>query len=363
MVVDDSAAEHDAIDAAYAARAAAKVGKRGHAQERWSFFERMHADVDAPALSVAVAAALAEDQAAPAEPAPRRGAGPAPRAFPGQNLNRWVPIGPTVTRRGQAMSRPRASGRIRDIAVSPDGRRAYAVSAKGGVWYTGDAGATWAPVGGWATRSVNPQGNGNLASGGALLVDFTGGLAALDVVLFGTGEPTPATTATGSSAQGGMGVLAALGPTFDPVDADPWEPDTGAALLAGLGVWRLVRHPSATAFSATPGATQDRVLAATTDGLYLGTRSSLPHVPLAPPSAPGLPAQPELPVRDGFTWASCSAAPPLAGEQRHRRRVARQRSRNAHRLRTGAAAASSSATIPVPPGYRSSVCNFRASGS
>ena len=85
------------------------------------------------------------------------------------------------------------------------------MSAKGGVWYTGDAGATWAPVGGWATRSVNPQGNGNLVSGGALLVDFTGGLAALDVVLFGTGEPTPATTATGSSAQGGMGVLAALG--------------------------------------------------------------------------------------------------------------------------------------------------------
>ncbi len=190
--------------------------------------------------------------------------------------------------------------------------RAYAASAKGGLWYTGDAGATWAPVGGWATRSVNPQGNGNLASGGALLVDFSGGLAALDVVLFGTGEPTPVTTATGSSAQGGMGVLAALGPTFDPVDADPWEPDTGAALLAGLGVWRLVRHPSATAFSTTPGATQDRVLAATTNGLYLGTRSSLPHVPAAPPSAPGMPAQPELPARDGFTWASCSAAPPLA---------------------------------------------------
>ncbi len=303
--------EHDAIDAAYAARAAAKAGKRGHARERWSFFERMHADVDAPALAVAVAAALAEDQAAAEEPEPRRGAGPAPRAFPGANLNRWVPIGPTVTRRGQAMSRPRASGRIRDIAVSPDGRRAYAVSAKGGVWYSGDAGATWAPVGGWATRSVNPQGNGNLASGGALLVDFSGGLAALDVVLFGTGEPTPATTATGSSAQGGMGVLAALGPTFDPVDADPWERDTGAALLAGLGVWRLVRHPSANAFSPTPGPTQDRVLAATTNGLYLGTRSSLPHVAAAPPAAPGLPAQPELPVRDGFTWASCNAAPPL----------------------------------------------------
>ena len=303
--------EHDRIDAAYAARAAAKAGKRGHARERWSFFERMHADVDAPALSVAVAAALAADEAAPDEPVRRRGAGPAPRAFPGPNLNRWVPIGPTVTRRGQAMSRPRASGRIRDIAVSPDGRRAYAASAKGGLWYTGDAGATWAPVGGWATRSVNPQGNGNLASGGALLVDFSGGLAALDVVLFGTGEPTPATTSTGSSAQGGMGVLAALGPTFDPVDADPWEPDSGATLLAGLGVWRLVRHPSATAFSATPGATQDRVLAATTNGLYLGTRSSLPHVAAAPPAAPGLPAQPELPVRDGYTWAPCAAAPPL----------------------------------------------------
>ena len=207
------------------------------------------------------------------------------------------------------MSRPRVSGRIRDLAVSPDGQRAYCASAKGGVWYSGDAGATWAPVGGWAGRSVNAQGNGNMFSSGSLLVDFTAGMAATDVVLVGTGEPTPWQSETNASAQGGMGVLAALGPTADPIDSDPWEPDTGAAVLAGLGVWRLVRHPAATALS-NAGPTQDRVLAATTDGLYLGTRAPLPAVVAGPPPGPGLPAPTPLPPRDGYTWAPCAAAPP-----------------------------------------------------
>ncbi|QTN41167.1 beta propeller repeat protein [Marinobacter salsuginis] len=80
------------------------------------------------------------------------GPGPAPMVFPANNTNRWVPIGPSVVRRGQADGRPRVSGRVRDLAISPDGQRAYAGSAKGGVWYTGDGGATWEPVGGWANE-------------------------------------------------------------------------------------------------------------------------------------------------------------------------------------------------------------------
>jgi hypothetical protein len=270
-----------------AARAAAKATKRGRAAERLAFFEEMHAGVDGAALAAAMA----------------------PMAFPAANADRWVPIGPTVTRRGQAMSRPRTSGRIRDIAVSADGQRAYASSAKGGLWYTDDAGSTWAPIGGWAGRSVNPQGNGNMFSGGALLVDF-GATAGTDKVLFGTGEPTPALSETGSSAQGGIGVLAALGPANDPIDADPWEPDTGGAVLGGLGVWRLVRHPAATALSIAAPPAQDRVLAATTNGLYLGIRSQLPLVPAAPPAGPMLPPQLPLPARDGFTWTACATAGP-----------------------------------------------------
>ena len=284
-----------------AARQARKAAKRGQARQREAFHRQMHGEVDVPALRTAVAAAVAR-----AAEAPRQGE--VMMAFPGQNLNRWVPIGPTVTRRGQAMSRPRVSGRIRDVAVSPDGARAYVISAKGGVWYSGDAGRTWQPVGGWATRSVNAAGNGNLFSGGSLLVDFAGGTAATDVVLVGTGEPSPSLDPTGGT-QGGVGILYGRGPATAGIDADPWEPDVGPATLSGVGVYRLARRPGALA-SSTAAGTQDRVLAATTDGLYLGTRAALPAVPAAPPAAPGALAQDALPARDGFSWVACAAAPP-----------------------------------------------------
>ena len=70
--------------------------------------------------------------------------------------DRWVPIGPSVVRRGQAVDRPRVSGRIRDLAVHRDGTRAYAATARGGVWYTDDGGSTWAPVGAWPSPPGSP---------------------------------------------------------------------------------------------------------------------------------------------------------------------------------------------------------------
>jgi hypothetical protein len=33
--------------------------------------------------------------------------------------------------------------------VSPDGLRAYAGSANGGVWFSNDGGNTWSPLGNW----------------------------------------------------------------------------------------------------------------------------------------------------------------------------------------------------------------------
>ena len=336
-----------AIADAYATRAAAKAAKRGRAGQRLAFHEEMHGDVDIVALNSALHGAHA---------------GPAPMAFPATNTNRWVPIGPTVTRRGQAMSRPRISGRIRDLAVSSDGQRAYVASAKGGVWYSGDGGSTWAPVGGWAGRSVNPQGNGNMFSTGSLLVDFSGGMAATDVVMVGTGEAIPALTETGSSAQGGIGVLAALGPATDPVDADPWEPDTGGALLAGLGVWRLVRHPAATALSDS-GPTQDRVLAATTNGLYLGTRSALPPVGCRPSSRAGRAGAtgPPRPFRLHVGRVRRRRARSCTGpNRRHRRGLAPERRADSASSTPFAGSASSSATTMERPPRRSPRCKHRA---
>jgi len=50
----------------------------------------------------------------------------------------WLPAGPATVLGGQAESSPRVSGRVRDIAVSADGTRAYAATANGGIWYTDD---------------------------------------------------------------------------------------------------------------------------------------------------------------------------------------------------------------------------------
>lgn len=64
----------------------------------------------------------------------------------------WVSLGPTAVLRGQADTAPRVSGRVRALAVHPDGQRAYAGTANGGVWYSDDAGASWLPVGLFATE-------------------------------------------------------------------------------------------------------------------------------------------------------------------------------------------------------------------
>jgi hypothetical protein len=67
--------------------------------------------------------------------------GPAAPGIPG--TSNWVPIGPSVVRRGQAGGRPAISGRASGIAIAPGGSRVYVAAADGGVWRSDDAGATW----------------------------------------------------------------------------------------------------------------------------------------------------------------------------------------------------------------------------
>ena len=61
----------------------------------------------------------------------------------------WLPVGPSTVLQGAGQSQPRVSGRVRDIAVSPNGKRIYIAAAGGGVWYSSDTGSTWSPVGNW----------------------------------------------------------------------------------------------------------------------------------------------------------------------------------------------------------------------
>ncbi|GAA4587018.1 hypothetical protein BJY16_008102 [Actinoplanes octamycinicus] len=211
-------------------------GKRGRALRRAAYVGRQQSGLDQAALDEAMAT----------------------RQPPADDGARWVPIGPSVVRKGQAVDHPRVTGRIRDLAVAPTGRRAYAASAKGGVWYTGDGGATWASVDGGVVRA--PGGPTNAQVCGCLLVAF-GESAESDVVLVGTGEEIPVDNAFASS-MGGVGVLAATGP----VTGRPWA-RSGRGVFAGQALYRLVRDPSA-----TPGGDGDTVLACSTAGAFLGER-------------------------------------------------------------------------------------------
>jgi hypothetical protein len=162
----------------------------------------------------------------------------------------WVALGPVAVLRGQADTRPRVSGRVRALAVHPDGQRVYAGTANGGVWYSDDAGTSWLPVGLFATeRGGETKG----ATGAAGAEGFTVGDLAVrfgddadgsgDDVLVGTGELTASRPVFGGLS-GGVGVLHATGPV--PIvraekSADPWIRE--AKNLVGFGVFRLARNP------------------------------------------------------------------------------------------------------------------------
>jgi hypothetical protein len=254
-------------------RLQAKQQRRGRAIERAAFVEGRRGDVCERELNEAMARKLAElsGEASLAAPSPTTGASrpsrPIVQAMPTGDVRRWVPIGPSVVRNGQAVGRPRVVGRIRDLQVDGTGQRAYAASAKGGVWYTGDGGASWDPVGGYAPRSAQVGGDLNPLVCGCLLVSF-GANAGADHVMVGSGELVPWQRPTGHSRWGGMGVFAAVGPAATAVGASPWEAASGLAQMEGRGVFRLARHPTA----AAAGAVGDVVVAATDAGPFVGLR-------------------------------------------------------------------------------------------
>ena len=277
--------EPPTADDAIAARAAAKAERRGRARRRQAHIAERMGSTDVVALAEAMNAVLARTErriadAPPAEPPARRPVGrarPGPAlAFATVDVNRWVPIGPSVVRRGQADGRPRVTGRVRDLAVDVGGRRAYAASGKAGVWYTEDAGSSWQPVGGWVTTPGRVGGASTDLSCGCLLVQF-GATAADDYVMVGTGElGADDITAVRTSTHldfGGRGVLAGRGPQGAAVTASPFEAETGIAVFENFAIFGLARDPGITAPNV--GAAGDRVVAASGDGLFLGVRANV----------------------------------------------------------------------------------------
>jgi hypothetical protein len=124
-----------------------------------------------------------------------RGGGPEDPIIPGDPY--WVPLGPSVlSNRLLVETGPSAawSGRITALRVAPGGQRAYAGTANGGVWVTGDGGLTWAPLDdGSDSPARDLEVEANSLAVGALDVLFgpsTGGDVTGDVVFAGTGCQT-----------------------------------------------------------------------------------------------------------------------------------------------------------------------------
>ena len=214
--------------------------------------------------------------------------------------NLWLPIGPSTVLGGQSPESSNVTGRVRQLAVSPDGRRVYAVTAGGGVWYSADEGASWLVLGGWMRTPNRTQldVSANALSGGSLVVDWDstpGGES--DTVYVGTGEISPDRRGFPGGHVGGVGVLRAEAPVprarFDPF-AQIWTRE--GEVMAGLGIYRLARNPER----------PEQLVAATSKGLYLrsvvggaATWSKVTGTPFVEP-----PIAPESPVVTDVWWAN-----------------------------------------------------------
>ena len=189
----------------------------------------------------------------------------APPGDPHHLEDLWLPIGPTGVHGGQNAENADITGRVRQVAVSPSGRRVYAATAGGGVWYSSDEGSTWTSLGGWVTAAdeAHFDFSGNSLTCGSLVVDWDPlDPAENDTVYVGTGEISPGRRGIPGGSLGGVGVLRAQSPAVTAA-ADPfaavWTAE--APDLAGAGVYRLAMDPG----DAT------RVAAASSVGLFLRT--------------------------------------------------------------------------------------------
>jgi hypothetical protein len=184
----------------------------------------------------------------------------------------WLPLGPGVMLRENSDGNPRVTGRIWGLAVSDDGKRIYAASGQGGLWYSGDAGLSWLPLFGptvVSDRTTLPP-SSNVSACGAVHVRFDpGGDPLGDEVWVGTGEPVtlgvPLDFGVINFATGGAGILRASGPvpaTIASPGTDFWhheaQPTTIDSGLLGEGIFRLAEDPG----------TPRRLVAATTAGLH-----------------------------------------------------------------------------------------------
>lgn len=162
------------------------------------------------------------------------GAGDEPGLAPGGTGSyNWTPLGPSVIGEVNADRNWAFAGRITAIAPGPGNTRIYAGAADGGVWRSGDAGVTWAPIDDYVTTVGTPVGFGgsDALSIGCLHVTF-GPAAANDDIWIGTGEGD-----SSADIYGGIGIR------HSPSGGAPGTWATEATNLAGSRIGAIVVDP------------------------------------------------------------------------------------------------------------------------
>ncbi len=175
-------------------------------------------------------------------------AGPSPAAAPPMPpapppANNWIPMGPSVLRKGQGATLPSTSGRVNGIAVASGGNRVYVAAANGGVWRSDGAGESWRSL--MDAWDLNPTtlSSDSLACG-SIAIDP----ANPDRIFVGTGD-------------GDEALIFGVGPVVSFDGGNNWATEPvapGSPSLAGSAM---------NAVAADPGD-GDRVVAGTFQGIY-----------------------------------------------------------------------------------------------
>ena len=241
---------------------AARVPLRA-ARGRAAFRSRLRPGMDervlAPARQELWVDTLAEykrRKALAATPAARRRRGPPrPGAFvPGEK--NWLPLGPSVVLNGQARGLPPVGGRVAGIAVAAGGQIVYAASANGGVFRSDDGGTSWRSL--MDAFDVDPtQFASTSLACGAIAIDQDDPQR----VYVGTGEGDTYAIFNGRIINA-LPAYRGIGPIRSDDAGTTWiteESAAGSPSLAGKAFFALAVDP----------ADRERVLGATSEGLYL----------------------------------------------------------------------------------------------
>jgi len=191
--------------------------------------------------------------AALAHPGARAVPLPGQPALPG--ANNWVPIGPAVAARGQAVGRPTIGGRVSGLAIAPGGARVYAATANGGVFRSDDNGRAWRSMMDGFDVDATTFASTSLACG-AIAINPSNP----DRVYVGTGEGDTDALFT-LRLTNALPSYRGIGPIRSDDGGTTWVQEASSPSLAGFAFYQLAVDPAA----------PDNVVAATTIGLYQRT--------------------------------------------------------------------------------------------